>query len=409
MITSGGIRLAGEYVFKQDRMSENWYVVHTQPRGEKMLKALLDREPAVADTYLPMRQQFAIVGGQRVSRMALTMPGLVFVRGNKNQLVALLREKSGASRLMVDSSRKEKDAMVVADSEMTAFRLFNDNTAGQLMMLRSPFCNFTSADRIRIMSGPFAGYEGYIREIGGDNKLIFKVGSMAIALSNVMRYDVAVVENHHASTETSLQLRIADSLRARLEEAGHVDDACDRLRDIMTGAAGMPAAFTDADRADARSLAQFCASDRKRIDSIVDSAPLRRFLTPTAETGTLRHSSFVEHRLPVALGDDRFTAHVAEYPDRRTAACWGEFAEAICALAPDQRAALIDKLQRYGLTAFATAVEGSGQTRFEGAMLTSATLAPEALAAEGAAIIGEILASVRARRWRTLLYAVCLR
>lgn len=390
-------------------MSENWYVVHTQPRGEKMLKALLDREPAVADTYLAMRQQFAIVGGQRVSRMALTMPGLVFVRGNKNQLVALLREKSGASRLMVDSSRKEKDAMVVADSEMTAFRLFNDNTAGQLMMLRSPFCNFTSADRIRIMSGPFAGYEGYIREIGGDNKLIFKVGSMAIALSNVMRYDVAVVENHHASTETSLQLRIADSLRARLEEAGHVDDACDRLRDIMTGAAGMPAAFTDADRADARSLAQFCASDRKRIDSIVGNAPLRRFLTTTAETGTLMHKGIVEHRLPAALGDDRFTAHVAEYPDRRTAACWGEFAEAICALAPDQRAALIDKLRRYGLTAFATAVEGSAQTRFEGAMLTSATLAPEALAAEGAAIIGEILASVRARRWRTLLYAVCLR
>lgn len=390
-------------------MSENWYVVHTQPRGEKMLKALLDREPAVADTYLPMRQQFAIVGGQRVSRMALTMPGLVFVRGNKNHIVALLREKSGASRLMVDSSRKEKDAMVVADSEMTAFRLFNDNTAGQLMMLRSPFCNFTSADRIRIMSGPFAGYEGYIREIGGDNKLIFKVGSMAIALSNVMRYDVAVVENHHASTETSLQLRIADSLRARLEEAGHVDDACDRLRDIMAGAAGMPAAFTDADRADARSLAHFCASDRKRIDSIVGNAPLRRFLTPTAETGTLMHQGFVEHRLPVALGDDRFTAHVAEYPDRRTAACWGEFAEAICALAPDQRAALIDKLRRYGLTAFATAVEGSAQTRFEGAMLTSATLAPEALAAEGAAIIGEILASVRARRWRTLLYAVCLR
>lgn len=390
-------------------MSENWYVVHTQPRGEKMLKALLDREPAVADTYLPMRQQFAIVGGQRVSRMALTMPGLVFVRGNKNQLVALLREKSGAARLMVDSSRKEKDAMVVADSEMTAFRLFNDNTAGQLMMLRSPFCNFTSADRIRIMSGPFAGYEGYIREIGGDNKLIFKVGSMAIALSNVMRYDVAVVENHHASTETSLQLRIADSLRARLEEAGHVDDACDRLRDIMTGAAGMPAAFTDADRAEARSLAHFCASDRKRIDSIVGNAPLRRFLTPTAETGTLMHQGFVEHRLPVALGDDRFTAHVAEHPDHSTAACWGEFATAICALAPSQRTALIDKLQRYGLTAFASAVEGSGYTRFEGAMLTSATLAPEALAAEGAAIIGEILASVRARRWRTLLYAVCLR
>lgn len=390
-------------------MSENWYVVHTQPRGEKMLKALLDREPAVADTYLPMRQQFAIVGGQRVSRMALTMPGLVFVRGNKNQLVALLREKSGAARLMVDSSRKEKDAMVVADSEMTAFRLFNDNTAGQLMMLRSPFCNFTSADRIRIMSGPFAGYEGYIREIGGDNKLIFKVGSMAIALSNVMRYDVAVVENHHASTETSLQLRIADSLRARLEEAGHVDDACDRLRDIMTGAAGMPAAFTDADRAEARSLAQFCASDRKRIDSIVGNAPLRRFLTATAETGTLMHQGFVEHRLPVALGDDRFTAHVAEHPDHSTAACWGEFATEICALAPSQRTALIDKLRRYGLTAFASAVEGCGQTRFEGAMLTSATLAPEALAAEGAAIIGEILASVRARRWRTLLYAVCLR
>lgn len=77
-----------------------------------------------------------------------------------------------------------------------------------------------------------------------------------------------------------------------------------------------------------------------------------------------------------------------------------------CAIAAP---ALIDKLRRYGLTAFASAVEGSGHTRFKGAMLTSVTLAPEALAAEGAAIIGEILASVRARRWRTLLYAVCLR
>lgn len=390
-------------------MSENWYVVHTQPRGEKLLKAVLDRESAVADTYLPMRQQFAVVGGQRVSRLALTMPGLVFVRGHKNDIVALLREKSGTSRLMADSSRAGKDAMVVSDSEMTAFRLFNDNTAGQLMMLRSPFARFTSSDRIRIMSGPFAGYEGYIREIGGDNKLIFKVGSMAIALSNIMRYDVAVVENHHASTEASLQLRIADRLRSRLEEAGLVDDACALLRSMLANTSDLPDALTADDRADLRSLAHFCAADRKRVDSIVDDAPLRRFLTSTAEAGALRHHDFVEHRLPVDLGSDRFTAHIGCRADGSTFSNWGEFAEAVCALTAAERTALVDKLHRYGLDSFASAVEGTAVVRFDGRMLTSDTLTPDAHASAGVAIIREILSSVRARRWRTLLYAVCLR
>lgn len=390
-------------------MSENWYVVHTQPRGEKLLKTILDRESAVADTYLPMRQQFAVVGGQRVSRLALTMPGLVFVRGRKNELVALLRQKSASSRLMVDSSRADHGAMTVTDSEMTAFRLFNDNTAGQLMMLRSPFSHFTSSDRIRIMSGPFAGYEGYIREIGHDNKLIFKVGSMAIAVSNILRYDVAVVENHHASTEASLQLRLADRLRSRLEEAGHVDDACAQLRSMLLDPSDLPDTFTAADRADLLSLSHFCAADRRSMDSIVDDAPLRRFLTATEETGTLPHGGFVEHRLPAALGTDHFTAHVAEYPDRRTAAYWGEFAEAVCALTQSERTSLIDKLRRYGLSSFAAAVEGAGDVRFSGRMLTSDALAPDGFASAGTAIIQEILSSVRARRWRTLLYAVCLR
>lgn len=380
-----------------------------------MLKALLDRDDSVADTYVPMRQHFVVVGGQRVSRMALTMPGMVFVRGDKNRIFALLRDKSANSHLMTDSSREGRDAMVVPDSEMDAFRLFNDNTAGQLMLLRSPFSHFTAADRIRIMSGPFAGYEGYIREIGGDNKLIFKVGSMAIALSNIMRYDVAVVENHHAATESSMLLRIADRLTMRCEEAGIVDGAAARLRSIMADlgdcrrAADFPPTFSADDRADAASLARFVASDPSRLLRYVGDAPMRRFLTATVERGSLRHADFVEHRLPATIGADSFTAHVAELPDGTLRARWGEFAEAVCALTAAERRQLVDKCRRYGLTAFSDALCGSAGLRFDGIWLEGKCADPQAFADAGAAIVQEILSSVRARRWRTLLYAVCLR
>lgn len=380
-----------------------------------MLKALLDRETSVADTYVPMRQHFAMVGGQRVSRMALTLPGMVFVRGDKSQIFALLRDKSGNSRLMTDSSREGRDAMVVPDSEMEAFRLFNDNTAGQLTLLRSPFSHFTAADRIRIMSGPFAGYEGYIREIGGDNKLIFKVGSMAIALSNILRYDVAVVENHHAATESSMQLQIADRLTMRCEQAGVADGAAARLRSIVADLgdnrreADFPATFTADDRADAASLARFISSDPSRLRRYLGNSPMRRFLTSTDEAGTLQHADFVEHRLPATVADCRFTAHVAVYPDGAMRANWGEFAEAVGALTDAERRALVDKCRRYGLTTFAAAVEGTPQLRFAGTWLEGRAADAQTFADAGVAIVGEILSSVRARRWRTLLYAVCLR
>ena len=395
-------------------MSENWYVVHTQPRGEKMLKAILDGDASVSDTYVPLRQRFTIEGGRRVSRLSLTMPGLVFARADKQQLIAVLRDKSINSRLMLDSSRMGHEPMVVRDDEMTAFRLFNDNTAGQLTLLRSPYSHFQASDRVRIMSGPFAGYEGHIREIGHDNKLIFKVGSMAIAVSNIMRYDVAVVENCHPETDASLQLRLADRLLGRLEDAGVVDDAPARLRSVISQLgrdrrdADFPEAFSAEDRADAITLARWFSADPQQLLRTVPDAPLRRFLTPASTEGFVRHADSLEQRIAVSLQGADYTAHVATRPDGTSFCFWADFAVAVAQLKPTERQMLIEKLRRYGLSTFADAVAGTDTLRFEGSLLCGCTDASE-LARLACRIVEEILGSVRARRWRSLLYSVWVR
>lgn len=65
----------------------------------------------------------------------------------------------------------------------------------RLTFLREPLEKFAKDHvRLRVLTGPFQGYEGYIVRIQRNRQLVFDFGGCALAISGVHNEDFEVVE-----------------------------------------------------------------------------------------------------------------------------------------------------------------------------------------------------------------------
>lgn len=454
-----------------------WYVLHTAPRIERDIRQRLDAEPEVWETFLPMRKSFVTLAGKRLTRYTPLIPGYLFVRTDLGFLRRNLSDRYPQCYLQLDALRQAGHPMVISDAEMERFKFFTEQTDGQLTLLHSPYSQFHNNDRVRILTGPFAGYEGFIREIKRDNKLIFKVGNMAIAVSNIMRYDVSVISNAVPAGQTVLVRHLVDILLGRLQFLGFPDEAPQVLRDTLKyigtertledwlkaltekGATRRLQAFRNFESNDAAyflTLARYYYGKEPKttlLHEIPDSV-LRPFLTQTVgdeqlsplspvahtawkgklqcasaslqpsapspqqsaasssaseqkETGDssaeqqvveplssvsvsahplsepltlLTHAHFTEALCPIGFDENRYqsdtdhsevephryVAHVGmtKLPDGRYLyfSNWNEFYSHYQVLPHEERVKLLDKLEKYQLTAFHSALEGESLT-----------------------------------------------
>ncbi len=416
-------------------MKIHWYVIHTAPRQEAGIRERLEQEAEEAhvwESYLPLQRKEGKTGtGATVVRTAPLIPGLVFARANKTQLKDWLQRKAPTCYLMPDATSTEGAPMIIGDEEMERFKLFTDHAHGQLTLLHSPYRQFRTNDRVKILSGPFAGYEGFVRSIGRDNKLIFRLGEMAIALSNIMRYDLAVTASGTDKSPMASVARLTDQMVGRLAALGFTDDApaclrnmlsevreegepadyIQRLRAIDTKeareAAGRLEGLTPDDDTALRSLARhyYHLNPHTTLTREIPDRCLRPFLTPTSgfegPDGApdplhriVKHAAFDEHIIPLALDEARYLpetdstetvrnvyyAHVGLMPAGRKGgallfANWHTFYPNFLALDDKARQTLLDKLTRYGLTHFAGALTADG----EGTAVHFAFIAPRCL------------------------------
>lgn len=282
-----------------------WYVLHTSPRIERDIRQRLDAEPEVWETFLPMQKRQVTLAGKRLTRYTPLIPGYLFVRTHLAFLRKFLPERAPQCYLQLDALRQVSRPMVISDAEMERFKFFTERSDGQLTLLHSPYSQFHNNDRVRILTGPFAGYEGFIREIRRDNKLIFKVGTMAIAVSNILRYDVAIV-SHAVRCDEPIRARLlVDHLLGRLQFLGFPDEAAAVLRETLCflhtsrtpedwigeleekGRTSCLRAFRTMDRSEASyflTLARyyFGREPQTRLLREIPDCPLRPLLTPTA-------------------------------------------------------------------------------------------------------------------------------
>ncbi len=179
----------------------SWYVVHT--RNQLQIKHLLDKSEGIVETFLPItHRRHQPAGGLKARAIVMTY---LFVRGRLGDIKAALKDIDGVE-LEMTALRDAGIPMCIDDEDMHRFMTFSEHHL-ELERLRNPYRSFNNNDRARILSGPFAGYEGFIKEIKRDLKLIVRVGNWAVAVANIQKYDLVIISND--GTRESEAARIA--------------------------------------------------------------------------------------------------------------------------------------------------------------------------------------------------------
>ena len=115
---------------------------------------------------------------------APSVSGLIFLQGDPETLQYYLDENVKPYRLCKNCSTGK--VATIPCNQMEPFMRVAETEPERLRFLLRPFVYYSkNRTLLRIMTGEYAGLEGYVIRIARDRKLVMDVGGMAVALSGV--------------------------------------------------------------------------------------------------------------------------------------------------------------------------------------------------------------------------------
>lgn len=122
-----------------------------------------------------------------------TVSGLVFLQGATHTLQAFLNEYFPLLYLVKDHTTNRP--AVIPDVQMQPFMQIAKHDPTRIRILEKPIDQYIKGNvRLRVLTGPFKGREGYLIRIDRDRKLVMELGNMTIAISNVHREEFEEAE-----------------------------------------------------------------------------------------------------------------------------------------------------------------------------------------------------------------------
>ena len=122
----------------------------------------------------------------------LTVSGLVFLQGETRELQLFLN-KNFQNVYLVNDCATNRPASI-PQSQMKPFMDLMTSNPYEITLLRDAFEKFAeNRVKLRLLTGPFAGHEGYIVRIHRDRQLVMQLGGITIALRGVHRETFEVV------------------------------------------------------------------------------------------------------------------------------------------------------------------------------------------------------------------------
>ena len=122
-----------------------------------------------------------------------SVSGLVFLQGTVKGIQKFLKQYFPQYHLVNDCSTGKPAS--IRDTIMQPFMNVMHTHPEQITFLRDPFEKFSRDHvKLRVLTGPFAGYEGYIVRIDRDRQLVFDFGGYAVALRGVHNEDFEEVK-----------------------------------------------------------------------------------------------------------------------------------------------------------------------------------------------------------------------
>ena len=113
-----------------------------------------------------------------------TVSGLIFIQGDSKKIQDYLDEKMSPHKLCNNCSTGE--VATIPCNQMEPFMRVAETEPERLRFLLRPFVYYSkNRTLLRIVTGDYAGLEGYVIRIARDRKLVMDVGGMAVAVAGI--------------------------------------------------------------------------------------------------------------------------------------------------------------------------------------------------------------------------------
>ncbi len=207
-----------------------WYVISTN--HEEELKQYLDLQENIIETYLPVVQREKMQEGVLKSRLFLR--NYLFVRSS---YYGITRHLKGRWMLEYNTLKGHREERMVPNDQMQQFRWACDMNL-KVQYLRNPYSRFYNEDRVRVLSGPYKGKEGFVTVVGKDHKLVLRIGCFAFALGDLNKYRYVVIANKNDRTfdnEATRMARLVDFFETEIADITNLkpDEIPEFLQEIV--------------------------------------------------------------------------------------------------------------------------------------------------------------------------------
>ena len=329
---------------KLNHVDYRWYVVRTKRHQEGKLVELLEKQKAqtknILEIYAPTHTTVN-VHQDSDDRQKPLFAGIVFVLATQNALMSFMKEHSKDADIQYERKKEkgERTRMcVIPESQMRAFRDYNENYADKVIVLERPYSDYAFNTKtgepneiVRVIDGPLAGCEGYICRFRHGKRLVFQVQGFEpgswLTVSCPKAWDLHVVRLHNMEGDRlsvgTEKGRAVDLLAGILQACGYGERTLQMLYGIIDRLVVKPSLVSlckelhaHGDIALSQRLARMTGTEAELVINLVryehdnpgyvkanwSKLTLRPFLTPTAgvemeegKTGVkFHHKDFTE-------------------------------------------------------------------------------------------------------------------
>ena len=190
------VRFAPE-AFPEAKSSQTGVSVRYVPTSDKhwyVFRVSYGREDKASDylvedgtyTYIAKKIVEKYVGGKRKSYLQTLIPNLLFAYVTEEKAEEYIRNTPAISYLSYYYNHFKQDEnqknppLTVSDEEMNRFVLATCNMNKHLLFVQPSQCHFKGGEQVRVIDGPFAGVEGKVARVAGQQRVVISLSGIGL-------------------------------------------------------------------------------------------------------------------------------------------------------------------------------------------------------------------------------------
>jgi transcription antitermination factor NusG len=137
-------------------------------------------------TYIAKKIVEKYVGGKRKRYLQTLIPNLLFAYTTAEKAKDYVNNTPAVSYLSYYYNHFEQDnnqknpPLTISDEEMNRFILATCSMNKHLLFVQPSQCHFKGGEHVRVIDGPFAGVEGRVARVAGQQRVVISLSAIGL-------------------------------------------------------------------------------------------------------------------------------------------------------------------------------------------------------------------------------------